>query len=40
MKTHIPTQVYLYDYKSLFLGASVALAIGVIVYSALLGITW
>ena len=40
VKTYIPTQVYLYDYKSLFVRASVAIAIGVIVYSALFGITW
>ena len=40
MKTYIPAQVYLYDYKSLFVRASVAIAIGIIVYSVLFGITW
>jgi hypothetical protein len=40
MKTHIPTQLYLYDYKSVFVRASVTIAISIIVYSALFGITW
>ena len=40
MKTYIPAQVYLYDYKSLFVRASVTIAIGFIVYSTLFGITW
>ena len=40
MKNYIPAQVYLYDYKSFFVRASVTIAIGVIVYSALFGITW
>ena len=38
MKSYIPAQVYLYDYKSLFVRASVTIAIGIIVYSALFGI--
>jgi hypothetical protein len=40
MKTHIPTQLYLYDYKSLFVRSSVTIAVSIIVYSALFGITW
>jgi hypothetical protein len=40
MKTYITAQVYLYDYKSLFVKASVTIAISVIVYSTLFGITW
>ena len=40
MKTHFPAQIYLYDYKSLFVRASVTIAIGIIVYSTLFGITW
>ena len=41
MKTYIPAQIYLYDYKSLlFVRASVTMAISIIVYSALFGITW
>ncbi len=40
MKTHLPTQFYLYDYKSLFVRASITIAVGIIVYSALFGITW
>jgi hypothetical protein len=39
MKTHIPAQFYLYDYKSLFVRASVTIAIGIIVYAALFGLT-
>ena len=40
MNTHIPAQFYLYEYKSLFLRASVTIAIGIIVYSMLFGINW
>jgi hypothetical protein len=40
MKTQIPAQFYLYDYKSLLVKASVTIAVGIIVYSALFGITW
>ena len=40
MKTYIPAQIYLYDYKSLFVRVSVTIAIGIIVYSTLFGITW
>lgn len=40
VKTHIPAHFYLYDYKSLFVRASVTIAIGIIVYSTLFGITW
>jgi hypothetical protein len=40
MKTHIPAQFYMYDYTSFFLRASVTIAIGIIVYSTLFGITW
>ena len=40
MKTYVPAQIYLYDYKSLFVRASVTIAIVTIVYSALFGITW
>jgi hypothetical protein len=40
MTTQIPAQFYLYDYKSLFVKASVTIAVGIIVYSALFGIIW
>ena len=40
MKTHISAQFYLYDYKSLFVRASITIAVGIIVYSTLFGITW
>ena len=40
MKTHIPAQFYIYDYKSLFVRASVTIAVGIIVYSMFFGITW
>jgi hypothetical protein len=40
VRTYIPAQVYLYDYKSLFARASVTIAIGIIVYLTLFGITW
>ena len=40
VKTYVPAQIYLYDYKSLFVRASVTIAIGIIVYSTLFGITW
>jgi hypothetical protein len=40
VRTYIPPQIYLYDYKSLFIRASVTIAISVIVYSTLFGITW
>ena len=40
MKTHIPAQFYIYDYTSLFVRVSVTLAISIIVYSTLFGITW
>ncbi len=40
MKTYVPAQIYLYDYKSLFLRVSVTIAIAIIVYSVLFGITW
>jgi len=40
MKTYVPAQVYLYDYKSLFVRVSVTIAIGIIVCSVLFGITW
>ena len=36
MKTHIPAQFYLYDYKSLFVRASVTTAVGIIVRSSAL----
>ena len=39
MKTHIPAQFYLYDYKSLFVRASVTIAVSIIVYAALFGLT-
>ena len=40
MKTHIPAQFYLYDYKSLIVRVSVTIAVSIIVYSTLFGITW
>jgi len=40
VKTYIPAHIYLYDYKSLFVRVSVTIAIGIIVYSTLFGITW
>ena len=40
MKTYVPAQIYLYDYKSLFVRASVTIAVSIIVYSVLFGITW
>jgi hypothetical protein len=40
VKTYIPAQIYLYDYKSLFVRSSVTIAVSIIVYSALFGITW
>ena len=40
MKTHIPAQFYFYDYKSLIVRVSVTIAISIIVYSTLFGITW
>ena len=40
MKTHMPAQFYIYDYKSLFVRASVTIAVGIIVYSMFFGITW
>ena len=39
MKTYVPAQFYLYDYKSLFVRASVTIAVGIIIYAALFGIT-
>ena len=40
MKTHIPAQFYFYDYKSLIVRVSVTIAVSIIVYSTLFGITW
>ena len=40
MKTYVPAQFHIYDYKSLFVRASVTIAVSIIVYSALFGITW
>ena len=40
MKAYVPAQFYIYDYKSLFVRASVTIAVSIIVYSALFGITW
>jgi hypothetical protein len=39
MKTYIPAHIYFYDYKSLFVRVSVTIAVSVIVYSTLFGIT-
>jgi hypothetical protein len=40
VKTYLPAQIYLYDYKSLFVRASVTIAVGIIIISVLFGITW
>jgi hypothetical protein len=40
VKTHIPHDVYTFEYRSFFIRASVAAAISVIVYSTLFGINW
>jgi hypothetical protein len=40
VKIYIPAQTYLYDYKTLFVRASVAIAMIIIIYSTLFGITW
>jgi hypothetical protein len=40
VKTHIPHDMYPFDYRSFFIRASVASAIGVIVYSTLFGTNW
>jgi hypothetical protein len=40
MKNYIPANIYLYDNTSLFVRVSITIAVSVIVYSTLFGITW
>ena len=40
METYVPSQFYIHYYMSLFVRASVTIAVSIIVYSALFGITW
>jgi hypothetical protein len=40
VKTYLPAQIYLYDYKSLFIRTSVTIAVSIIIISVLFGITW
>jgi hypothetical protein len=37
MKNYIPTQIYLYDFKHLFVRIALTAAIAIIVYSVLFG---
>lgn len=40
MRNYIPTQIYLYDFKQLFVRVSVTAAIAIIIYSMLFGSIW
>jgi hypothetical protein len=40
MRNYLPHNVYLFDYRSFLVRASVAVAIAVIVYSAFFDVAW